>query len=371
MAKSNLFHRFEAVASQPLGSASKIIKGVLRHRRNTYSVEVIVYSQNQQDLIDKNIYLRLIVNPAISLKWNDEVEVEFYLANRFKKTINLRILGPALFSYSLPRMTKHLAWLQVMSGSLKEALEGLALKKGSQGLGESEIKFFFALPLKKLKLILEEGEGEGRWKILNHHPYLIYHPQILNFLEQKILRRLTKYHQQQPDDLGMTISKMRKNLGISARATSYLANRLTAKGLLRRREDYFYLPEFQPQLTAQEIEILKQMETSILKGDLLSLSVDKLQQRTGLPRRKLNMLLTMLIDQQKIIKSKDGYYLHYQWLEELIKKIRASGQKEITITEFKQLTGLSRKYAIPLLELLDQIGVTRRKTPSVREILPD
>jgi len=32
------------------------------------------------------------------------------------------------------------------------------------------------------------------------------------------------------------------------------------------------------------------------------------------------------------------------------------------------MTGLSRKYAIPLLELLDQMGVTRRKG-SLREIL--
>jgi hypothetical protein len=40
----------------------------------------------------------------------------------------------------------------------------------------------------------------------------------------------------------------------------------------------------------------------------------------------------------------------------------------MTVSEFKSMTGLSRKYAIPLLELLDQMGITRRKGPG-REIL--
>jgi hypothetical protein len=38
------------------------------------------------------------------------------------------------------------------------------------------------------------------------------------------------------------------------------------------------------------------------------------------------------------------------------------------LADFKKLTGLSRKYAIPLLELLDQMKVTRRRG-AWREIL--
>jgi selenocysteine-specific elongation factor len=44
--------------------------------------------------------------------------------------------------------------------------------------------------------------------------------------------------------------------------------------------------------------------------------------------------------------------------------IKESGKRELTVSDFKKMTGLSRKYAIPLLELLDQMGVTRRKGPS-------
>jgi len=55
-------------------------------------------------------------------------------------------------------------------------------------------------------------------------------------------------------------------------------------------------------------------------------------------------------------------------LDEIISRIKKFGKRELTVADFKKMTGLSRKYAIPLLELLDQMGVTRRKG-SLREIL--
>jgi selenocysteine-specific elongation factor len=74
------------------------------------------------------------------------------------------------------------------------------------------------------------------------------------------------------------------------------------------------------------------------------------------------------VERRRIIQGKEGFYLHSRWLDELAARLRALPLKVMTIAEFKALTGLSRKYAIPLLELLDEMGVTRRKG-SLREIL--
>jgi len=167
----------------------------------------------------------------------------------------------------------------------------------------------------------------------------------------------------------MTAAQIKKKLGLPQRVVNYLLRRLLIQGQLLQMEDYYFLPEFKPRLTHEEEAILGRMEEIILQGELLSQSLEKIRQETNLSKRKLNMLLTILIHRRKIIQSKDGYYLHSEWLEEIIQKLRQSGKKEITVGDFKQMTGLTRKYAIPLLELLDQMGITRRKTPSVREIL--
>jgi selenocysteine-specific elongation factor len=76
------------------------------------------------------------------------------------------------------------------------------------------------------------------------------------------------------------------------------------------------------------------------------------------------------VERRKIVLGRDGFLLHSKWLDDVILAVRSSGKKELSVSDFKQMTGLTRKYAIPLLELLDELGVTRRKGP-VREIIQD
>jgi selenocysteine-specific elongation factor len=47
-------------------------------------------------------------------------------------------------------------------------------------------------------------------------------------------------------------------------------------------------------------------------------------------------------------------------LRELLAKYRTERGERLPITAFKELTGVTRKYAIPLLEHLDREQVTRR-----------
>ena len=363
------FHLFEAATSGPLSLPEKTLKGVLRSRRKKYSFRLEIYDKKQNLSGDINIYLRLNVNPLASFKWGDKVSLEVGRSGKIHFPEGVTILGPAIFDYSPRRPAKHLAWLKRMKGSLPEALEALVEKMGLKGLRKTELDWFFRLKGRELLSLLDQGEQEGRWKILSHQPLLLYHPQSLKFLEMKIVQRLTKFHRQHPDELGMTAAQIKKKLGLPQRVVNYLLRRLLIQGQLLQMEDYYFLPEFKPRLTPEEEAILGRMEEIILQGELLSQSLEKIRQETNLSKRKLNMLLTILIHRRKIIQSKDGYYLHSEWLEEIIQKLRQSGKKEITVGDFKQMTGLTRKYAIPLLELLDQMGITRRKTPSVREIL--
>ena len=58
-------------------------------------------------------------------------------------------------------------------------------------------------------------------------------------------------------------------------------------------------------------------------------------------------------------------FFHRSALDELTKKIRSyaerNSERTIDVAKFKDLAGVSRKYAIPLLEYLDRQRVTRRE----------
>ncbi len=105
-----------------------------------------------------------------------------------------------------------------------------------------------------------------------------------------------------------------------------------------------------------------------LKGEFGQVSLDDLRKKFHLTPARLRKLLDVLMERKTIVEARDGFLLHSRWLDDVVKKVRASGKRELTVADFKALTGLTRKYAIPLLELLDGMGVTRRKG-AVRDIL--
>jgi len=64
----------------------------------------------------------------------------------------------------------------------------------------------------------------------------------------------------------------------------------------------------------------------------------------------------------------DDVFVHAEPLRELSAKLGAMRGKTIDVAAFKTMTGLTRKHAIPLLELLDRERITR-KLGDVRVVL--
>ena len=74
-------------------------------------------------------------------------------------------------------------------------------------------------------------------------------------------------------------------------------------------------------------------------------------------------ILYALKKKKKLIEITSNCWIHFSALEMIknILKEHFNKKDEITISEFKKMTSTSRKYAIPLLEFLDRMQVTRRK----------
>jgi selenocysteine-specific elongation factor len=72
--------------------------------------------------------------------------------------------------------------------------------------------------------------------------------------------------------------------------------------------------------------------------------------------------ITMLLREKTLVRmGSDHLFLHADALEGLKAQLRTIRGRHLDVAAFKQLTGLSRKYAIPLLEYLDREHITRRQ----------
>ncbi len=87
-------------------------------------------------------------------------------------------------------------------------------------------------------------------------------------------------------------------------------------------------------------------------------------------KARAQKIVTLLLREKVLIKVSDELVFHRGVLEQLRRQLIAYKEQSsrIDVAKFKELTGVSRKYAIPLLEYLDRERATRR-VGDAREIL--
>ena len=91
-------------------------------------------------------------------------------------------------------------------------------------------------------------------------------------------------------------------------------------------------------------------------------SVSELAQILNLSESEMRRRVTLLQRNKTIVRmGNDNLFIHSEALNELSAKITQLRGSLIDVGGFKQLTGLSRKYAIPLLEYLDRQRITRNQ----------
>jgi selenocysteine-specific elongation factor len=103
------------------------------------------------------------------------------------------------------------------------------------------------------------------------------------------------------------------------------------------------------------------LKVPALQEVIAGLKVDKV---------RAHKIVTLLLRDKALIRVSDELVFHRSALDELRLQIAAYRVKslKIDVAQFKELTGVSRKYAIPLLEYLDREHVTKR-VGDAREIL--
>ena len=81
-----------------------------------------------------------------------------------------------------------------------------------------------------------------------------------------------------------------------------------------------------------------------------------------LDRNTARKIIQLMVKENVLIKITEDMFVERAAVEKLVSDIKTlkSKKPKLGVSEFKDLAGVSRKYAIPLLEYLDRQRVTRR-----------
>ncbi len=144
---------------------------------------------------------------------------------------------------------------------------------------------------------------------------------------------------------------------------------LTAEGKIILDRDVVRSSTFSAELTPSEKAFVEQVRSAYRSAGL---EVERFANVTaeaaaasGVDARTAAKLSKMLLDSGELVKVTDEFYFLKSELDKLIEKLQefaaASTDRTIDVARFKELAGVSRKYAIPLIEYFDRERVTVRR----------
>lgn len=208
------------------------------------------------------------------------------------------------------------------------------------------------LPAVEIQLAIESliqqsrviGIGQGEHRLLLTAPGW-------ERLTQKVITELQDYHRRFPARLGMPKVELSSRLKAGAYASAILP-RLLGEGVVIEDGVAIRLPAHRVQLT----------QSQQAKIDVF---LQSLAQSPYTPPSELipgSDLLNLLIEQHQVVKVSDDVVFpttaYNQMVERITAHLKSSGK--VTVAEVRDMFKTSRKYALALLEHLDEIKITRR-----------
>jgi len=183
---------------------------------------------------------------------------------------------------------------------------------------------------------------------------------------------LEKFHAANPLVAGLSKEELRGRIGQrragkmilpSVFLFSAILQELASSGKVDLRGEAVRRAGQEVQLSSEEQAAKDEIARAFQKAGLAVPSAREILDSLRVDRPRANKILQILLKEKTLARVTEDLIFHQTALEQLREVIarRKLQSDRINVAVFKELTGLSRKYAIPLLEYLDRERVTRRE----------
>jgi len=202
------------------------------------------------------------------------------------------------------------------------------------------------------------------FRIADAPPYGYVSAISLAAASENLKNGISFYHEKYPDRPGVSVEELKSfvKIPIPDALLRFAVKALVERGQIAVKEDLLRMPDFAPEMDVDAGGITGKVQTLLSESGLTPPSVVEMSEKTGTPESIVLKALESLIKRGACEKTRDGLYFDAASVRRLEEKLtlflRERG--EITTQEFKELAGVSRKYAIPLIEHFDAKKVTLR-----------
>jgi selenocysteine-specific elongation factor len=255
---------------------------------------------------------------------------------------------------------------QVYRDNMPEDLVQLCLKEsGYNGLTFDKLAVKMGVFGKKLKKILQTPLSARKILVIETEKQRMIDSGIFENLAKKAITELTSFHTQNPLKAGLSKEELRTRLyrGLDQRLFQFLLHDLLKRQKIMQDQAVIRLAGHQVSLKEGEESLRQELTAFYQKAGLAPPTIKEVQAAFAKdPQSLVKEVMALMTADNTLVKVTEDLYFHAPPLENLQNQLKEFLQKEeeIDTPAFKTMTGLSRKFSIPLLEYFDKIKVTIR-----------
>ncbi|UCD70598.1 MAG: selenocysteine-specific translation elongation factor [Syntrophobacterales bacterium] len=282
----------------------------------------------------------------------------------------IQTLGGGVVIDSHPAKHKRLAkdvvagLMILRDGTEEEIVSHHLVHSGGKGMSLRELRERVNVSPDRLSKLLRELLTRAEIVTIDGDEGRFIHRTEYEQLKKKILSYILEFHESYPLRLGPSKEEVKSKLpkNVEAKLFHYMLKELVDSKEVLVEKDKLRLSTHRVSLRDDQKRLKNRIAGLFAKGGLQSPSLKELASKLSADDSEVRNVVRLLMEEGAIIKAKEDMYFHREAVEklkgQLIQFLRI--HHEITTAQFKEMTKVSRKYAIPLIEYFDNSKITIR-----------
>ena len=248
-----------------------------------------------------------------------------------------------------------------LAGDASSAALVLIEERRASGIAIDELARRLGYTAAEVRTLTSALAAAGKVLIAEDH---LFDASLVTSLQERLVAAVASHHQAQPLSEGLPREEARERLFGLAPVVLFdtVIKDLSAQGKLSGR-DRLALPGRGVSLSAEETRARDALERVFRDAAMAPPDLAGAAASAGVAPAVADRISKLLLRQKTLVKL-DTLFFHAESLERLKQDVRAlkgeGGPARVDVAGFKERYGISRKYAIPLLEWLDRERITRR-----------
>ncbi len=239
-----------------------------------------------------------------------------------------------------------------------------ARESGTRGVSFAELLILTNQPEKRLTQLIQDLVVQKQFIVTDKENQIYIHPDTFEILKNDILDYLGEFHRAFPLRPGMSKEELKSKFPRikGSKLFNQTLDKMVKNNEAALTEDTVRLAGHTASLAGDQEKAGEKIVRAYHEGGLTPPYFREIVEALTLDPQKAKDILMHLIEEKKIIKTKDDLYFDPAAINRLQAGLVGFLEKngEISASQFKDLAGASRKFVIPLMEYFDAQNITIR-----------